>query len=65
MIPTQHPLSKTSIELRRAIYRLEIFIQQNSTDEFEPIVKDMIEHLKSARRCIPNELIDQDLKDNQ
>jgi hypothetical protein len=65
MIPTQHPLSKTSIELRRAIYRLEIFLQQNSNDPFAPAVTAMVDDLKSARLKIPKELWDPDLKDNQ
>lgn len=65
MIPIQHPLSKTSIELRRAINRLEIFLQQNATDSFAPAVDAMIEDLKSARNKIPKELRDPDLRDNQ
>lgn len=65
MIPTTHPLSKTSIELRRAINRLEIFVQQNPSDPFAGATGDMIEDLKNARRKIPKELMDPDLKDNQ
>jgi hypothetical protein len=65
MIPTQHPLSKTSIELRRAINRLEIFVDQNPNDSFAPAVNEMITDLKSARLRIPKELWDPDLKDNK
>lgn len=65
MIPTTHPLSKTSIELRRAINRLEIFLQQNANDPYAPAVTEMITDLKTARHRIPKDLWDPDLRDNQ
>lgn len=65
MIPTIHPLGKTSIELRRSINRLEIFVSMYADDEFAPAVIAMIENLKEARRQIPVALRDQDLKENQ
>lgn len=65
MLPTTHPLTKTSIELRRSINRLEIFLTMYMEDEFAPAVTVMIENLKEARRQIPVALRDQDLKENQ
>lgn len=62
MIPVQHPLAKTSTELRRAINRLEIFLDQYPKDEFAPRVSEMIDDLKSARNKIPQALQDLDLK---
>lgn len=62
MIPVQHPLAKTSTELRRSINRLELFLEQNPKDEFAPRIADMIEDLKAARNKIPQSLQDLDLK---
>jgi hypothetical protein len=61
IIPIQHPLSKTSIDLRRAINRLEIFLQQNEGDPYAPAVSEMINDLKTARHRIPKELWDPDI----
>lgn len=65
MIPTTHPLTKTSTDLRRSINRLELFIKMYPEDEYAPAVETMIGNLKEAKRQIPVALRDQDLKDNQ
>lgn len=64
MIPTTHPLSKTSIELRRAINRLHIFQEQFPDDPHAVSVGQLIDNLKTARTHIPPELRDTDLKDD-
>lgn len=62
MQTVQHPLTKTATELRRSIYRLELFLQQNPKDEFAPRVADMIDDLKAARNKIPEQLRDLDVQ---
>lgn len=62
MQTVQHPLSKTSTELRRSIYRLELFLQQNPSDAYAPRVAEMIDDLKAARNKIPEALKDLDVQ---
>ena len=64
MLPTLHPLSKTSIELRRAINRLHIFKEQHPNDEhvLDGSVENLMNELKDARSHIPKDLRDTDLQ---
>jgi hypothetical protein len=63
MLPVLHAMSKTSIELRRAINRLKVFKDQNPTDEHvvDGSVDLLVEDLEQARRHIPGSLRDIDL----
>ena len=61
MLPLLHPLSKTSIELRRAINRLSIFKDQNPHDEDINHVENLITDLKEARSHIPDKFRDEDI----
>lgn len=63
MLPILHPLSKTSIELRRAINRLHVFKDQNADDAHIEAIDTLMNDLKEARRHIPKEFLDPDLKD--
>lgn len=60
MLPKLTPLGKTSIELRRAINRLETYIEQNPHAEDVTRVQVLITDLKEARNHIPVELRDPD-----
>lgn len=60
-LPMLHVLAKTSIELRRSIFRLENFIKTNPTDLYVPKAQELLELLTQARNTIPYELKDRDL----
>lgn len=64
MLPKLHPLSKTAIEARRSIQRLQNFLETNAEDEHvkNGIVQMIIEDLKNVRLHIPKELKDTDLQ---
>lgn len=62
MVPKSHPLVKTAIELRRAIYRLEV-LEQTNPNEFRDCKAHMVlANLRQTRKLIPSEYIDQDTK---
>lgn len=63
MLPKLHPLSKTSIDLRRSINRLVVFKDQNPTDEevVNGTIETTINELKEARRHIPKQYWDTDI----
>jgi hypothetical protein len=67
MLPILHPMSKTSIELRRAINRLLVFIEQNPSDDHvtSGAVQELIDDLKAARSHIPHSLRDPDIEENK
>jgi hypothetical protein len=62
MIPKLHALSKTALELRRQIYRLEEFERSNSNEFVTFNVQEILDQLKQARRLIPKQFLDQDNK---
>lgn len=66
MLPILHPLSKTAVDVRRAVGRLEIFMKSNADDEHvtSGCVARIIADLKSVQSHIPHELMDVDLNDN-
>lgn len=66
MLPVLHVMSKTSIELRRSINRLELYKTSNPSDEHvtSGAVGSLVDTLKEARRHIPLTLRDPDLTDN-
>lgn len=59
-----HPLAKTAIEARRAIQRLEVFMEIHPEDEHvkSGAVSVIIENLKEVRSHIPAPLRDVDLE---
>jgi len=59
----QHPVAKTSIDLRRSISRLETFVEQFPGEEtvVNGTVATLIEKLKDARAVIPKDLRDPDV----
>lgn len=61
MLPTLHPLEKTSIELRRAINRLHIFRDSKPYDKHVAQIDKILEKLQEARLEIPQELRDTDV----
>lgn len=65
MLPILHPIGKTSIELRRAINRLHVFMEHNPEDEHvkSGSVQELMDDLKAARTHITKDLRDPDLKD--
>lgn len=62
MLPKFNALEKTSIELRRAINRLHLFVEQNPYDENVEAVNTLLDDLKRARTHIPKHLRDPDLE---
>lgn len=67
MLPTMHPVSKTSAELRRALNRLTVFKEQFPDDPYvvSGEVDNLIKELYEARTHIPRELRDTDLNANK
>lgn len=67
MNPILHPLAKTSIELRRSITRLQTLKQASPFDPHvqSGIADNVIEYLRLARECVPKDLRDTDLLENQ
>ena len=61
-LPKIHPLSKTSIDARRAIQRLEIFAEQFPNDPYvqNGNVASIIEAFREIRSNIPGPLRDVD-----
>lgn len=55
MIPVYHPLTKTAIDTRRAIYRLELFAEQNPGSELvlNGTIEEIVKGLKHVLACIP------------
>lgn len=66
MLPLLHPIGKTSIELRRAINRLHVFMEQHPEDEHvrNGSVQELLDDLKAARSHIKKALRDPDLKED-
>lgn len=58
-----HPLAKTAIEARRAIQRLDAFVESKPDDQHvkSGVVAEITEGLKQIRRYVPKDLLDVDL----
>ena len=52
-LPILHPLTKTSIEMRRQIQRLRIHLKNNPDDT---VVKEIVEGIETLYDRIPNEV---------
>lgn len=52
-LPILHPLTKTSIEMRRQMQRLRIHLKNNPDDT---IVKEIVEGIEILYDKIPNEV---------
>lgn len=63
MLPKLHPLAKTAIDARRAIVRLENYMESNPHDPYvkSGVVKQIVDDLRNVRAHIPDELRDVDL----
>lgn len=65
MLSNQHPLAKTSQDIRRAIARLETFETTNPEEAWQHKVTDVLINLRLVRATIPLKFIDLDLKEDK